>query len=305
MLATTLPLFLTIAIGYLAVRLRYFPVQGLDYLGAFVLKISLPALLFLLVANTRISQFFNLDFILVYSLAGVLLALLVYNLAHSWGKLDSARSAMWSMGSVYPNSAFLGLPVVIQVFGSHAAPFSALAIMVETSILLPLILLLANRGEQQSLAASLLNSLKNPLIVAILLGIAYAALQIPLPDIGEKVIRGLSAAASGAALFYVGGVMYKLQQQPATGDERLLKPAVMVSLVKLLLYPLMILAIALLIPGMDEDIIPVLIVIASMPTVGIFPLVASAHGLEGFASTILIVATALSVVTLNGILWFL
>ena len=130
-------------------------------------------------------------------------------------------------------------------------------------------------------------------------------LQIPLPGIGEKVIRGLSAAASGAALFYVGGVMYKLQQQPATGDERLLKPAVMVSLVKLLLYPLVILAMTLLIPGMDKDIIPVLVVIASMPTVGIFPLVASAHGLEAFASTILIVATALSVVTLNSILWFL
>jgi predicted permease len=242
---------------------------------------------------------------LVIDAAGVLLALLVYNLAHSWGKLDSARSTMLSMGCVYPNSAFLGLPVVIQVFGTNAAPFSSLAIMVETSILLPLILLLANRGEQQSLAASLLNSLKNPLIVAILLGIAYAALQIPLPGIGEKVIRGLSAAASGAALFYVGGVMYKLQQQPATGDERLLKPAVMVSLVKLLLYPLVILAMTLLIPGMDKDIIPVLVVIASMPTVGIFPLVASAHGLEAFASTILIVATALSVVTLNSILWFL
>jgi predicted permease len=242
---------------------------------------------------------------LVIDAAGVLLALLVYNLAHSWGKLDSARSTMLSMGCVYPNSAFLGLPVVIQVFGTNAAPFSSLAIMVETSILLPLILLLANRGEQQSLAASLLNSLKNPLIVAILLGIAYAALQIPLPGIGEKVIRGLSAAASGAALFYVGGEMYKLQQQPATGDERLLKPAVMVSLVKLLLYPLVILAMTLLIPGMDKDIIPVLVVIASMPTVGIFPLVASAHGLEAFASTILIVATALSVVTLNSILWFL
>ena len=91
-LATTIPIYITICIGFMATRMGLFVKADMRVFGKFVVNLALPALLFNALAQRKIGDILNVGYLLAYlagSLAGSLAAM---GLGYYWSRRMKALS---------------------------------------------------------------------------------------------------------------------------------------------------------------------------------------------------------------------
>jgi predicted permease len=309
-LAITLPIFAAISLGFATTRLGLFDRSDMRVLGRFVLHLALPALLFRALATRSLAEIFNPAYLLAY-LGG---SLLVLALAWWWfrraERLDAAAAAFRAMGMCCSNSGFVGYPILLLLLAPVAGIALALNMMVENLVMIPLLLLLAERGHHdgapgwRTLARSLLRLGRNPMILAIPAGLAASLLGAALPAPVSRTIDMFASASAALSLFVIGGGLVGL---PLKGLGRDVAPIVAG---KLLLHPLAVLAglwsvRALGMPPLDPALRTAAVLMAAMPMMGIYPALAQAHRQEHVAAPALLAATVASFFTLSGALWML
>jgi predicted permease len=207
LLAATLPFFCLVALGALSLRLRLLPASALPGLNAFTLYLALPALLFRLGAGGALAHL-GWGTVAVYAAAGlVLLALIGPPLHRRCGPKVAGFAAL---ATAFPNSGFLGLPLLLGLLGPDAAGPVAATLLVDVFLVSSLCLWRAHRGEAQPLAA-LRPVWRNPLPWAIAAGAAadWVATQtgwVSAPVV-DRVLALLAAAATPVALFALGALL--------------------------------------------------------------------------------------------------
>ncbi len=309
-LAITFPIYAAIAIGYVVVRKGWLPASGLGVLGLYVLNIALPALLFNAVATRDISEVFHPGYLLVFLIGG----LLTLAVSYIWFSLtagSSPRRAVAAFGSASPNSGFVGYPVMLLAFPDLAGVILALNFLAEAIILIPVGLVLMDLSKEDHSAPLLRRIgrifwgvLTRPMVLGLLLGLAVSLLQIPVPDPVTRLVQMLAASASALALVVIGGSLVGL---PLKGNRGI---ATQIAAGKLLLHPALVAATAAVLMGAGVVVLPAelhvaVILSAAMPIIGIYPVLAQEHGQQGIAALALLGATALSFITLSGLLHWL
>lgn len=306
-LAITGPIYLCIALGYLATRGGLFDRADMRVFGKFVINLALPALLFNALAQRSVGEIFNGRYLAAYALgSGLLLgaAVLWYRKA---GRQGMGRSAIMAMGMACPNSGYVGYPVLLLTLGAPVAGVAlALNMVVENLLIIPVLLALADmeRHEaghwRQLLRQTLQGLVRNPLIIAIVAGFLVSALGIPMPSPVSRTVTLFAQASSALSLFVIGGSLVGLQLQG-------LRTAVaQIGVGKLVLHPLCLLAVMTwLVPIADPQLKVALLLTGAMPMMGIYAILAQRHGHEGLASAALLVGTMASFFTLSGLLWLL
>ena len=68
---TTLPIYLGMALGYIAVRLGWLDRSDVKTLGKFTVRIGIPALLFKSIAHQRPGSVLNPDYLFIYALGSL------------------------------------------------------------------------------------------------------------------------------------------------------------------------------------------------------------------------------------------
>jgi len=207
LLSAVLPFFALIGLGALAGRLRLLPVSALPGLNAFTLYFALPALLFRLGAGGAF-QHLGAASLGVYAVAAlVLLAVVQPALRRRCGHRVAGFAAL---ATAFPNSGFLGLPLLLGVLGPQAAGPVAATLLVDVFLTSSLCLWLAHRGEAHPLAA-LRPVWLNPLPWAIAAGAAADAVAthwgwVPAQPV-DRVLAMVGAAATPVALFALGAML--------------------------------------------------------------------------------------------------
>jgi len=74
---------------------------------------------------------------------------------------------------------------------------------------------------------------------------------------------------------------------------------------KLMLHPLAMLALLAIIPIADRDMRHTVVLLASLPMLSIYPIIAQRYGEEKLCAAALLVTTALGFVTVSGWIWLL
>lgn len=299
-LSITAPIFILIGLGYLAVKSGILPAAAAPGMGRFVLYFSLPALIFGTLSRMEFSEVIEPSYLLVYSTAS-LLALLIGVILHR--KLVGNTlplSGVKGMGMAVSNSAFIGYPVLLQVFGEPPAQAFAMSLMVENLLIIPLALIIIESGgrddatsRRQHFAAVFARVLKNPLVLAIGAGMLVSLLQLPIPQVIDKTLSMLAQASAAVALFSIGGVLVGTSIR---GNVSAI-PAVVAG--KLLLHPLLVFLLLMLVPGMDPDLRLSMLLLASMPMFSVFPIIAGNYGFGQTSASILIITTLMSFFTLT------
>lgn len=304
-LSITAPIFVLMAIGYVAVRSGLLSKTDNQALGRFVLYFCIPALLFRAFAERRLGDVFDGSYLVAYG-AGSLLALaVVLLLARLWRGNSKAMSGMQAMGACSSNSAFIGYPIAVQVFGPVAGVALALCTLIENLITIPCTLAYAEGGSgqsqrwQQALVQSLRGLARNPMIYGISAGILFSALAIPLPAFVTSTLSLLASASSPVALFVIGGSLVGLQ----LGGQR--TDIAIVVFGKLLLHPLAVAGAIWLLPVADPLLAKAAVVYAAVPMLSIYAVLAQRHGQQGFCAATLLATTVASFVTISGWLWWL
>lgn len=308
-LAITGPIYLTIAIGYLATRFGLFAKSDMRVFGKFVINLALPALLFNALSQRSLGEIMNAQYLGAYALGS--LAVLLAGLAWShWVDHRSLReSSYFAMGMSCCNSGFVGYPVVLLTLGPVAGVSLALNMVVENLLLLPVLMLIADmagagtpaKGQWgREIGQTLSRLARNPMILAIVAGFGYSLLGWHLPGPVARTVNLFSQASGALALFVIGGTLVGLQVK----GMRL--RVAQIAFGKLVLHPLVMLAVLLwLVPVGDPALRTAVLLTAAMPMLGIYPILAQKHGQEDISAAALLVTTIASFFTLSLLLWAL
>ncbi|MFV0281976.1 MAG: AEC family transporter [Rhodoblastus sp.] len=303
--AVTIPIFLLIAAGYFAVRRDLVEQAGLKALAAFVLHFALPALIVRALSGREIAEVADFRYFLVYGGASLLVFALVYAIAR-WGRgRGQSQSAIQALGATAANSGFFGYPTAALVLGAPAGVALSLNMAFENMILIPLALALAESGRTggggvaETMRATAGRLVRNPLIIAIAIGLALAATGLSLPAPVARAVDMLAGAAGAAALFAIGGALMGLETRGLAGDVTL------VVFAKLIAHPLAVLVGLQFAPGLDPALAKAALIFAAAPVLTIYPLLGQVYGQGQLCAAALISGVALSFLTVSGLLYVL
>ncbi|KXS54840.1 MAG: auxin efflux carrier [Marinobacter sp. T13-3] len=302
-LSITAPIFILIGLGYLAVKTSLVPSAAAAGMGRFVLYFSLPALIFGTLSRMEFGQVIVPSYLLIYATAS-LLTLLIGVVLHRKALGESLTdSGVKGMGMAVSNSALIGYPVLLQVFGEPPAQAFAMSLMVENLLIIPLALIIIESGIQTKQTSRLQYAgsvfsrvLRNPLVLSIAAGMLVSLLGLEIPPVADRTLDMLAQASAAVALFSIGGVLV------GTSIRGHLSAVPLVTAGKLMLHPLLVFLLLMLVPGLSPDLRLSMLLLASMPMFSVYPIIAGPYGLGQTCASILIATTALSFVSLTLVL---
>jgi predicted permease len=222
-------------------------------------------------------------------------------------------AAFGALVAAFPNTGFMGVPLLVALLGPAAAGPAILTILVDlvfTSSLCIALSRLDTAGEHGAAVAgrkALRGAAANPMPWAIALGGASSAFGlVPLKPIAATV--GLLAdAASPVALFTIGAVLARSQVLGAAQEHGPLpaRDFVPMAVAKLLVHPLLVLAAglgarALGVP-LDRFVLTTMVLVAALPSASNVSLLAERFGADtGRVARIILLTTAAAFLTFSG-----
>ncbi|MFE6662502.1 AEC family transporter [Streptomyces sp. NPDC057697] len=334
LLSAFTPIWMLTAIGYAVGRSGLLGDRAEAVLGRFVFHVAMPAALFTMVSGARPGSFANSSMV-AFAVSTALVCGLGFLASGRLFGRGTADRAVGGMASGYVNSANLGIPVAVQVLGD--ASFVAQIILFQVLLVSPVVLTLLDTGtgaragtgsgKRVVVRRMVTMPVRNPVIMASLLGLAVSALGLRLPHALAHSFDLLGTAAVPTALVTLGlslngrpsgGTAASLNGRPSGGTAAKEAPpgahagrtgraevAVTVAL-KTLLQPLVAYLVGGPLLGLPEHQLLAVVVCSALPTAQNAFLYAQQYGLDTrVARDAVVSSTVVSMVTLSLAAWAL
>ncbi len=204
------PVFLIIILGYFLKKIGLINDAFVTLSSKVVFTVALPALIFTEVSKLSLNEL--LDFkIIAFIYAGTIISfLLVWFLSKPFIKEGNDRG-VFIQGSFRGNFAIVGLALISSVFGNGVLSKAALILGFTIplyNVLAVIALTLPVRVERNlNYTHTFYEILKNPLIIAVLVGLLFSYFSIPIPGVIFKTVDYVAALALPLALIGLGGFM--------------------------------------------------------------------------------------------------
>ncbi|MCC5956217.1 MAG: AEC family transporter [Natronohydrobacter sp.] len=291
----TLPFFGLIGLGFGAGRAGFFPPEATAYLTKFVFYFALSAMLFGFAANLSLSDLLDARAAGAYLWACAVVYVLVMAIAF----LRRARmeeALIEAHCTIIGNTGFLGVPLLIVLLGPASVPTVLLILTIDLivfSSLFTIIITLSRDGRiDRDLPRKLVVAvLKNPMVVAMVLGIAWSGTGLGVPMLANDFLTLLGAAATPCALFAIGASL---------ADKKVDRLAIVtwLSFGKLVLHPALTAFAALVLFKVEPQVAGVLIAAAALPVAGnVFILAQHYNAGPARVSATILVSTLASIAT--------
>jgi len=297
---TVLFVFSLVALGYLAGFTGYLRPASGEGISDFAVSVAMPLLLF----QTMVRSDFH--GVAPWSLWGAYFTAvaITWTAGHFvttriFGR-DARAGVVGGVSSAYSNVVLLGAPFILGVFGPSG--FEVLSLLV--SVHLPVMMMISivlfemfgrNSDDPVHPLRIIRNFLRrlfiNPLIIGILAGLAWRLSGVPLPGLATRLVDALADTAGPVALFAMG---LSLRRFGISGNVR---PALALSVLKLLLMPALVLALVWLL-GLPPLTAKVAVVVAALPSgINSYLIAVQFNTGQALASNQMTIATACAAVT--------
>lgn len=311
-LEIVLPVIAIVGVGSLSIHLGWLPKSAVPGLGTFVTTIALPFALFCAIAPLDLRAVFDWRLVITFATVGLLMVIVSMVFASRMLGFDLSRSAIAGMGGATCNGVMFGLPILSQAYGEIGIVSVSVLFMAQALCIVPFILISAEMGQsdetslQRIVQKTAKTTLKNPIIIAITLGICVALLEIKLPIVVSKATSMLGVAGPGIALFFIGAVLYSTRP---SGKGSVV---IGVSTLKVIVHPsLMFLglkstqAMSAIFgwPEINPALLGAIFVLSTMPMLGLFVPLAAKYGIAKEAASAALSTTMLSALTMSTALW--
>jgi predicted permease len=209
------PIFIVIIIGYFLKSIHFVTEDFVKVADKLVFKLLLPVYLFNNVSSMKKDDFSFGDIkVAGYAMLAVLVISFGTLLLSGFFIKDSGAKGAFTQGVYRSNTAILGIPFAANLFGDDGARITAILIafvvplynVVAVTILSMCDPLKNENGTKLSkkICTVAKDVAKNPLIIAILLGLAVCFAEIDLPIIADKTVAYLANASTPLALIAIG-----------------------------------------------------------------------------------------------------
>lgn len=252
-----------IAVGYLLGRFDLLGPGARLVLNRFVFFVAAPALMFTVISTADTSVLLS-PILAVAAISAIGVALVYVLVARLVWHRTLGPLTIGAMSSGYVNGNNIGLPVAVYLLGNAA--YTAPILLLQLIVLAPtgLILLDAATHEgRRSVAGTVLNSLRNPLIVASVLGTVFALAHIAVPSIVLQPLRLLGGASVPLMLTSFGMSLFGVRPL-AAGQGR--SDVLLASVLKSLGMPAVAWVLGALVFRMAPAELHASVVLAGLPT---------------------------------------
>ena len=244
-LNVTAPILILLILGIIFRRIGFIDSHFINIANSFVFNVTLPCLLFFSIASTPLTQSTNIPLFLfgvLFTLASALLFWLISLIV-----IEQDKRGVFIQGAFRGNLGIIGIALVLNAYGPEILAVASLYMALIAILDNPLsVLILKPNGHR--LYKSILT---NPIIIAVILGLVFSALQISLPTFISQSGQYLAQMTLPLALICIGGSLYWHNFQSHHTE------VIWATVCKLLLMPLLgtILAISLDFRGQDLGLI--------------------------------------------------
>ncbi|MBL4789171.1 MAG: AEC family transporter [Kordiimonadaceae bacterium] len=300
------PVFLIMALGFFLGKTKLFPEGSSAILISFVWYVAIPALMFRSLAPKDLPSADELVFVgtyygclyIVYT-AGMLLTRKFFG-------FSSAEQGVFSLTTCFVNGGFIGIPIMDGAFGTEGVRLLLVILSFHTLTLIPITTFIIEKaqktdGKGPGLLRVTFNSVRqNPILIALLAGLAWSALSLPFPNWLDKVLELPANAAAPVGLFAAGLALSNVR---IAGN---LHHSMLSVALKLLILPLLVFSVAHFLFELKPMWVGVATLTAALPS-GMVPYtIALRYGVGARrAATAVLLSTGLSAITLSAVLYFL
>jgi len=251
-----------IAIGYIVGRTRILGPSPQHVLSRAVFFVFSPCLLFTVLADSDAHAVFS-RLLLVSVVVAVFVIAVFAVVARLVWRRSVSDTVIGSLAAGYVNANNIGIPVALYVVGD--ATVSAPVILFQVVVLSPVALTILDLQERGRVSAGriLLQPLRNPLIVASVLGLLLSVTGVELPDPVMEPFRLIGAAAVPVVLISFGISLHG-QKVLRAGSER--RDTLLASALKLVVMPAAAWFFAHVVLGLSGQALFVAVVLAALPT---------------------------------------
>ncbi|MCR1898553.1 AEC family transporter [Irregularibacter muris] len=289
------PIFIILIIGYILKEKGVIDQYSIRKLNALMFNISLPMLLFRDIAGSNVREFFDLK-LLLFAIGTTLISFVLVWIGAELFIKDKGSIGAFVQGAFRGNYALLGLVMVSNIGGSEALTKAALV----TAFIIPLynilvIIILTLRSEEGGsigMKTTLMNIIKNPLIIGIACAIPFSLFNIQLPTVLAKSVDYMAVMATPLAMISIGGTI-DLQQI----KNQKIKLALVASTIKLIILPMIFIPIALLMGIVGNDLLVLFVMYGSPTAVSSYVMAINMKADAELASDIFIITTLFSIFT--------
>ncbi len=305
-LNVVIPVFAIIALGYLAVRLRVYPADGVKGLVAFVNNFATPCLLFEAMLKSDFSAAFNPAIILPFYAGSVTSLLLGSIIAVKWFRARPGEGVASGFSAMFTNTVLIGIPIVTRAYGEGALPtlFSIIAFHAPVLITIGMLVMELVRRDgaplHKSLAVASVRIVQNPLLWGVALGFAANRFGLVLPEPGMAFLDMMSGAVLPAALFGLGGALNEYRV-----SESWLQASVM-SVFQLIIHPLIAYVLMIFVLHVPLEFARYGILLAAMPAgINVYVFATYYDRAVNVATNTVLISTVASVLTVTAWLYLL
>ena len=299
-LNATIPLFLVMVVGWFLRKIGILNEAFCKAANKFNFTVTLPVLLFKDLFESNVKESFDIKY--------VLFCAIVTSIAF-WG-LWGVSKIIWKgknfigefVQACYRSSAaVLGIALITNIYGSAGmVPMMIIGAVPLFNIYAVLVLTFESPGNKnKTVKDALIGICKNPIIIAIIIGVICSMIDFDMPTMLESTISNIARMASPLALVVIGA---SFEGKKAIA---LLKPSITAAIIKLVVLPVIFLPIAIKMGYVGGHLVAILIMLGSPSTPSSY-VMAKSMGSEGTLTASAVVLTTLgSAFSLTVILFIL
>jgi len=294
----TIPIFLVMVVGYFLRRIGILNDNFVNVSNKFNFTVTLPVLLYKDLASVDIMEVFDLKYVLFCAVATSVGFWGSWAIAKLTLKDQSLRGA-FTQASFRSSAAVMGLAFIQNIYGESAMGSLMIIGAVPLYNIYSVIVLTFEgdhpEGERDTgkIKQSCINIVKNPIIIAIVIGVVVALLGNPLPTLVNSTVENIAKMATPLALIGLGAGF--------EGRKALkkIKPTLGASFIKLIAQAAIFIPIAAYLGFTGEKMVALAVMLAGPATPSCYIMAKNMHNDGVLTASIVVATTLLSSVTLT------
>ncbi len=258
-----------------------------------VFYVTLPLMCYRAVAAGDLNAMFDTPFLL-YMAIGILVIYALTALLVPVFSRENRRRGVLMLGIFRSNDAIFGLAVAAALLGENNLGMMSIGISLCVPLysLLSVIAMERYRGEHVRFTTLLIRIATNPIILGCVAGFIVNLLHVELPVVLQKPVDGLASVTTPLAFLLLGGTI-------SFSAVRKNKAAItLVSLLRLLIIPVVVVGTFLLLGFRGEFIVVILIIFGAPVAMVTYTMALAMQADDELAGTLVAVTSVLSIATM-------
>jgi len=284
-------------IGFASVKAKFLSADALPVLSRFFSRIIVPFILFVnTVGGATRDDIANHFYMIFVNICIFAVLITITRLLPKLLRLKGNKADIFILANTFGNVGFVGIPLLLAVFGQRSMIFVTLYAIVDQFIFWTYGVLLSYPVDNKPKfnIKTLLNMI-NPPVIAIILAIIIIMLDVKIPEIIIRSCTTMSNTGAALPFIYIGGTVATMNFKKLVKNYEFFVGI----LIKMVILPICLYMILRAI-GLDSEISTSMAVLFGLPALALTPMLASANGSdEEYATAAVIISTVVSLFTLT------